>query len=66
MDDHDEDYHYPCRACDEVYESLEDCNQHGRQNHPWCEAHQRAFQSQSNYDQVRRVVNLVEDNEAWG
>lgn len=58
MNDHDEDYHYPCRACDEVCESLEDCNEHGRLYHFWCDTHERAFRSQSNYDQVRRAISV--------
>ncbi|GAA5980165.1 hypothetical protein JCM10908_001557 [Rhodotorula pacifica] len=50
MEEHDEAMHWPCRGCEQVFDSSEACARHGQDSHPWCSVHKRAFLSQANYE----------------
>ncbi|BGP29188.1 hypothetical protein JCM10296v2_000926 [Rhodotorula toruloides] len=48
LHDHDIYDHFPCQGCDQIFASELGRFEHGRQSHPFCIEHRRAFLSQAN------------------
>ncbi|GAA5830525.1 hypothetical protein JCM11251_002501 [Rhodosporidiobolus azoricus] len=48
LEDHKRDDHYRCEGCSTIFATERGRYEHGRQAHPFCETHRRAFRSQAN------------------
>ncbi|GAA5900495.1 hypothetical protein JCM6882_001261 [Rhodosporidiobolus microsporus] len=48
LEEHQQQYHFECEACNLIFATEVGRYEHGRQSHPFCETHRRAFQSTAN------------------